>query len=108
MTRDRREGEGRLAEMRFRLIDTAGLEKAKAGTLEDRMRLQTEVAVQQADITLLVIDGRAGLLPDDLYFAQQIRQCTSVVLLANKCEGRTGIETLMLAVGPWSVPICSA
>ena len=41
VTRDRREGEGRLAEMRFRLIDTAGLEKAKAGTLEDRMRLQT-------------------------------------------------------------------
>ena len=33
VTRDRREGEGRLAEMRFRLIDTAGLEKAKAGCL---------------------------------------------------------------------------
>ena len=48
VTRDRREGDGRLAEMRFRLIDTAGLEKAKAGTLEDRMRLQTEAAVQQA------------------------------------------------------------
>ncbi len=109
VTRDRREGEGRLAEMRFRLIDTAGLEKAKAGTLEDRMRLQTEAAVQQADITLLVIDGRAGLLPDDLYFAQQIRRSgTSVVLLANKCEGRTGIETLaeawQLGLGP-AVPV---
>lgn len=112
VTRDRREGEGRLAEMRFRLIDTAGLEKAKAGTLEDRMRLQTEAAVQQADITLLVIDGRAGLLPDDLYFAQQIRRSgTSVVLLANKCEGRTGIETLaeawQLGLGP-AVPVSAA
>ena len=112
VTRDRREGEGRLAEMRFRLIDTAGLEKAKAGTLEDRMRLQTEAAVQQADITLLVIDGRAGLLPDDLYFAQQIRRSgTSVVLLANKCEGRTGIETLAeaweLGLGP-AVPVSAA
>ena len=112
VTRDRREGEGRLAEMRFRLIDTAGLEKAKAGTLEDRMRLQTEAAVQQADITLLVIDGRAGLLPDDLYFAQQIRRSgTSVVLLANKCEGRIGIETLaeawQLGLGP-AVPISAA
>jgi GTP-binding protein len=98
--------------MRFRLIDTAGLEKAKAGTLEDRMRLQTEAAVQQADITLLVIDGRAGLLPDDLYFAQQIRRSgTSVVLLANKCEGRTGIETLaeawQLGLGP-AVPVSAA
>lgn len=112
VTRDRREGEGRLAEMRFRLIDTAGLEKAKAGTLEDRMRLQTEAAVQQADITLLVIDGRAGILPDDLYFAQQIRRSgTSVVLLANKCEGRTGIETLaeawQLGLGP-AVPVSAA
>ncbi len=112
VTRDRREGEGRLAEMRFRLIDTAGLEKARAGTLEDRMRLQTEAAVQQADITLLVIDGRAGLLPDDLYFAQQIRRSgTSVVLLANKCEGRTGIETLaeawQLGLGP-AVPVSAA
>ena len=112
VTRDRREGEGRLAEMRFRLIDTAGLEKAKAGTLEDRMRLQTEAAVQQADITLLVIDGRAGPLPDDLYFAKQIRRSgTSVVLLANKCEGRTGIETLaeawQLGLGP-AVPVSAA
>ena len=112
VTRDRREGEGQLAEMRFRLIDTAGLEKAKAGTLEDRMRLQTEAAVQQADITLLVIDGRAGLLPDDLYFAQQIRRSgTSVVLLANKCEGRAGIETLaeawQLGLGP-AVPLSAA
>ena len=112
VTRDRRDGEGRLAEMRFRLIDTAGLEKAKAGTLEDRMRLQTEAAVQQADITLLVIDGRAGLLPDDLYFAQQIRRSgTSVVLVANKCEGRTGIETLaeawQLGLGP-AVPVSAA
>ena len=112
VTRDRREGEGRLAEMRFRLIDTAGLEKAKAGTLEDRMRLQTEAAVQQADITLLVIDGRAGLLPDDLYFAQQIRRSgKSVVLLANKCEGRIGIETLaeawQLGLGP-AVPVSAA
>ena len=112
VTRDRREGEGRLAEMRFRLVDTAGLEKAKSGTLEDRMRLQTEAAVQQADITLLVIDGRAGLLPDDLYFAQQIRRSgTSVVLLANKCEGSAGLETLaeawQLGLGA-AVPVSAA
>ncbi len=112
VTRDRREGEGWLAEMRFRLIDTAGLEKAKAGTLQDRMRLQTEAAVQQADIALLLIDGRAGLLPDDLYFAEQIRRSgTSVVLLANKCEGKAGVETLaeawQLGLGA-AVPVSAA
>ena len=95
VTRDRREGEAYLASMQFRLIDTAGLEKAKAGSLQDRMREQTELAVAQADITLLVIDARAGILPDDIHFARQIRKSgTSVILLANKCEGKTGSETL--------------
>ena len=112
VTRDRREGDGRLAEMRFRLIDTAGLEKAKSGSLEDRMRQQTELAVSQADITLLVIDGRAGLLPDDLYFARQIRRSgTAVVVLANKCEGKAGLETLaeawQLGLGA-AVPVSAA
>ena len=112
VTRDRREGDGRLAEMRFRLIDTAGLEKAKSGSLEDRMRQQTELAVQQADITLLVIDARAGLLPDDLYFARQIRRSgTPVVVLANKCEGKSGVETLaeawQLGLGA-AVPVSAA
>ena len=76
------------------------------------MRLQTEAAVQQADITLLVVDGRAGLLPDDLYFAQQIRRSgASVVLLANKCEGKAGLETLaeawQLGLGA-AVPVSAA
>ncbi|MGB1183266.1 MAG: GTPase, partial [Candidatus Puniceispirillaceae bacterium] len=95
VTRDRREGDAHLASMQFRLIDTAGLEKAKAGSLQDRMREQTEMAVAQADITLLVIDARAGILPDDVHFAREIRKSgTSVILLANKCEGKTGAETL--------------
>lgn len=112
VTRDRREGDGRLAEMRFRLVDTAGLEKAKLGSLADRMRLQTEQAITQADITLLVLDGRTGLSADDVYFASQIRRSeTAVVLLANKCEGKAGLELLaeawQLGLGP-AVPISAA
>lgn len=95
VTRDRREGDGYLAGMNFRLIDTAGLETAKAGSLSDRMRLQTEIAIQQADICFLMIDGRAGILPDDAIFARQIRKSqTAVILLVNKCEGRAGTQTL--------------
>ena len=48
VTRDRREGEARLGELRFTVIDTAGLEDAKTGTLEARMRQQTEIAITQA------------------------------------------------------------
>ena len=95
VTRDRREGDAYLASMQFKLIDTAGLEKAKSGTLEARMREQTEMAITEADVTLLVVDGRSGILPDDVYFAREIRRSgTPVILLANKCEVKQGMETL--------------
>ncbi len=91
VTRDRREGNASLAAMHFRLIDTAGLENAQPGSLEDRMRKQTELAVSEADVTMLVVDGRSGLLPDDMFFARQIRKVgATVIVLVNKCEGQAG------------------
>ena len=112
VTRDRREGDASLAAMRFRLIDTAGLENAQPGSLEDRMRKQTELAVSQADVTMLVIDGRSGLLPDDLFFARQIRKAgANVIVLVNKCEGQAGqsvlAEAWQLGLGE-PVPISAA
>ena len=55
VTRDRREGDASLAELRFRVIDTAGLEEAASGSLEDRMRRQTERAIDEANVTLSLI-----------------------------------------------------
>ncbi len=91
ITRDRREGDGILASLRFRVIDTAGLEEVNDGSLEDRMRRQTEQAIRDADITLLVVDAKAGVTPVDSFFAGEIRKSgAKVVLLANKCEGKLG------------------
>jgi len=88
VTRDRREGEGRLADLTFRVIDTAGLEDSDSGTLEGRMRGQTERAVAEADVALMVIDARAGVTPMDDYFADLLRRgSTPIILAANKCEG---------------------
>ena len=88
VTRDRREGKGSLASLEFKLIDTAGLEEAKEDSLENRMLLQTEAAVEEADLCLMVIDGRAGLTPIDKHYASWIRKrTTNVVLVINKCEG---------------------
>src|SRR6516164_8432011 len=66
LTRDRREGEGRIADLGFRVIDTAGLEEAAPVSLEGRMRAHTERALAAADVTLLVLvanktEGRATL-----------------------------------------------
>jgi GTP-binding protein len=89
VTRDRREGEARLFDLSFTVIDTAGLEEAEAASLEARMRNQTERAVESADLALLLIDARAGLTPLDRHFADWMRRGpTPVVLVANKCEGR--------------------
>ena len=65
VTRDRREGRGYLATLAFTGIDTAGLEEADDGSLEARMRRQTEMAIRDADITLMVVDAKAGVTPVD-------------------------------------------
>ena len=103
VTRDRREGQGRIADMSFRVIDTAGLEDARDG-LKAVMRDQTGRAVAAADVALMVIDARAGLTPLDEHFAGWLRRTeTPVILVANKCEhgaAQTGVmEAYALGLG---------
>jgi len=89
VTRDRREAEGRIADLRFRVLDTAGYEDVTDGSLEDRMRQQTEAAIAEADVILFMYDSRAGVVPLDQRFAQVLRKAGKKVhLIANKAEGR--------------------
>ncbi len=91
VTRDRREGMGRIGDLTFRVIDTAGLEEAFDDSLEARMRRQTDQAIADADVALLLIDARVGLTPLDEHFANWARRGeTPVLLVANKCEGAAG------------------
>ncbi len=86
VTRDRREGEGRLGPLRFRVIDTAGLEEAAPESLASRMMEQSRRALEEADVALLVVDGRTGITAADEHFADQLRRAnTPVVLVVNKC-----------------------
>ena len=88
VTRDRREGWARIGPLRFRAIDTAGLEEAAPETIAGRMMAQTERALAEADAALLLIDGRAGVTPADAFFAKQLRRLrVPIVLAVNKCEG---------------------
>src|SRR3546814_3157042 len=74
VTRDRREGRGRIGDLEFRVVDTAGLEEAFDESLEARMRRQTERALAEADVALLLIDARAGITPPDRHFANWLRR----------------------------------
>jgi GTPase len=85
VTRDRREGLGRLGDLEFRVFDTAGLDDAKKGSLEARMSLQSEEAAKLSDHIFFVIDARAGVTPIDEQFAERIRKLGKpVTVLANK------------------------
>ena len=98
VTRDRREGEARLGDLKFRVFDTAGLDDAKKDSLEARMSAQAETAVDDADLVLFVIDARAGVTPIDREFAERVRRRGKpVVLVANKVEGRNAGAGLMEA-----------
>ncbi len=91
VTRDRREAKGKLGDLDFLLIDTAGFEDTTDASLEARMRQQTEIAIRDADVILFLIDARAGVLPLDESFAALLRRANKpVVLAANKVEGRAG------------------
>jgi GTP-binding protein len=93
VTRDRREGEATLGHLRFKVIDTAGLEVSDDASLAGRMRAQTETAIAQADLILFMIDARAGLTPADEHFAEVARRSGKpVILVANKTESRTGMS----------------
>ncbi|CAN7534500.1 ribosome biogenesis GTPase Der [Rhizobium sp. LjRoot30] len=89
VTRDRRPGDAKLIDLRFTIIDTAGLEEAGPETLEGRMRAQTEAAIGEADLTLFVVDAKSGLTPLDQSFGDMLRRRGKpVVLVANKSEAR--------------------
>ncbi len=91
VTRDRREADATLGDLRFRIMDTAGLDEVDDQSLEGRMRAQSEQAIRAADICLFVVDARVGITPLDSHFADIVRKTgTPTILLANKCEGGAG------------------
>ena len=104
VTRDRREGDGRLGDLEFTVIDTAGLDEGAKGSLTARMQEQTETAIDLADALLFVVDARVGLTPNDRAFADFARRANKpVVLVANKAEGKHGeigaMESYALGLG---------
>jgi GTP-binding protein len=100
VTRDRRFGTGRLGDLDLELIDTAGFEDVTDESLEARMRAQTELAVDDADVALFVIDAREGVTPGDEIFADVLRRKGKpVVVLANKAESKASESGVLDAFG---------
>lgn len=100
VTRDRKEAFGQLGDIPLKLIDTAGLEDKSTNPLMEGMKVQVLEALRVADVILFVIDGREGVTPLDESFANLLRKAEKpVLLLANKCEGKTGAQGIAEAWG---------
>jgi GTPase len=104
VTRDWREGEARLGDLVFTVVDTAGLQDASPPSLSGRMLAHTKAAMSGCDVILFVIDARIGPTPDDRTFADLVRRSQKpTLLIANKDEAGAGqagaLESYSLGLG---------
>ena len=95
VTRDRKEGVAKLKDLDLTIIDTAGYEEASEGKMEQRMWQQTKRAIDESDVVLFLFDARSGMQAYDEHFADLVRKSKKpVILLANKCEGKTQEQSI--------------
>ncbi|WP_341675457.1 ribosome biogenesis GTPase Der [Niveibacterium sp. SC-1] len=88
LTRDRHYGIGRVGPRDYLIVDTGGLEPAATDGILAEMARQAEQAIAEADALLFLVDGRAGLTPQDKQIANQLRRAGRPVhLVVNKAEG---------------------
>jgi GTP-binding protein len=88
LTRDRHYGHGRLGSKPYLVIDTGGFEPLAKDGIMRQMARQTEQAIDEADVVILVVDGRTGITPLDKEISRRLRQSAGAVFVAvNKAEG---------------------
>ncbi len=97
VTRDRREAVVEFLGLKFRLVDTPGLidedTKTLSVTLASAMREQSLMAIQNAGVLLLVVDGQEGCTPYDYELANLLRRHKKpTFVLVNKSEGKNGLQ----------------
>ncbi len=90
VTRDRRYGDAQIGPLHFRIIDTAGMEESREKDgMASRMLAMTKAGIEEADVALMVVDGIAGITPEDEHFARWLRKTGKPVVLAvNKAESK--------------------
>lgn len=88
VTRDRNYGEVDRFAVPFTLIDTGGFEPASEDRLLQQMREQSQLAMEEADVILFVMDARQGLIVADREVAEMLRKVDKpVFFVLNKVEG---------------------
>jgi len=92
VTRDRKYGQGKLADLEFTLIDTAGIDDSSKGRTEVKIKEQSQLAIDDANVIFFLIDGREGVLPIEKSLAINLKKKNKpIIVLINKSEGSKGI-----------------
>ncbi|NOH62246.1 MULTISPECIES: ribosome biogenesis GTPase Der [Vibrio] len=87
LTRDRKYGQAKLGEHEFIVIDTGGIDGTEEG-VETKMAEQSLAAIDEADVVLFMVDGRAGLTPSDIAISNHLRKIEKPsMLVVNKVDG---------------------
>lgn len=108
ITRDRIYGKVTWLTKEFRLIDTGGIEVNK-GPFQDDIRVQVEIAIEEADLILFVVDGKSGLKSDDYEVAKMLYKSNKrILLVVNKIDNidlvGDAVEFYSLGLGdPWII-----
>jgi GTP-binding protein len=102
VTRDRKEVEADWNGVGFTLVDTGGVDFAGEHQMAEEIRRQALMALETADLALLVVDARAGLRPGDAELARELRGGgVPVIVAANKVDDarQTGLATEFYGLG---------
>ncbi|OGT46546.1 MAG: ribosome biogenesis GTPase Der [Gammaproteobacteria bacterium RIFCSPHIGHO2_12_FULL_41_20] len=92
MTRDRQYGEACIAHRKFIIIDTGGMTN-QTDAIDQFITQQAQQAIQEANLVLLVVDGKAGLTVEDHAIVKSLRRTHKPIhLIVNKAE-RLDTET---------------
>ncbi len=93
VTRDRVYGSVSYYDYKFHLIDTGGIEIGN-DNFNDEIRMQAELAIDEADLVVFVVDGKEGLTRDDFLVRDMLKKIQNKVIVAiNKCDSKNIINT---------------
>ena len=94
ITRDRIYGVVNFNDKKFSLIDTGGLTDTKAD-FNKEIKMQAELAIDEADLILFVVDGKFGLDATDFYIKDLLRRTKKeVIVLVNKMDNKERLENM--------------
>ena len=92
ITRDRIYGNVKYGDYNFHLIDTGGIDLSEMD-FNDDIKVQAELAIDEADVVLFVVDGKEGLTSNDYTVKEMLKKCSKkVIVVVNKVDSKLATE----------------